>query len=81
MSSPTQPVPSAPLSEKRIEELRWLYRPGGYKSDDINGLLAALADRDKRLAAVIALCDEPRARIKGIVATDSVRDAAEGRTP
>ena len=92
MSSPTQPVPPAPLSDdtvkvwKRITETE----PRKWHNEDVKRLLATISDRDKRLTAVIALCDETEKRTEEIyqaptgaapIWSDKVRSAAEGRTP
>jgi hypothetical protein len=122
MSSPTQPVPPAPLSDARAfsdTELKACVQyatrlraccdgeiaRGADKSfgpcvlcesaDAIARLLATIADRDKRLAAVIEICTDIMQDVvpswmddemddwqyTGVGIACEVFSAAEGRTP
>jgi hypothetical protein len=84
VSSTDQPVPPLPYSDEELRatliesERRGIALPYFYAGlDKAARLLATIADRDKRLAAVIALAKG------GTVwfTPDAVIRAAEGRTP
>jgi hypothetical protein len=88
MSSPTKPVPPAPLSDDTVKVWKRTTETERRKwhNEDVKCLLATIADRDKRLADVKDIADG----LAGFVALDGrgiralvkkLYAAAEGRTP